>query len=313
MLKIIFMGTPDFADVSLKELIKGGYDICAVFSQPDKPVGRHRILTPPKTKITAQENGIKVYQPKSLKTEETERIIKNLNPDLIVVAAYGKILPKKILECAKMGCINVHASLLPKYRGAAPIQWSVINGDRETGITTMLMDEGLDTGDILLQETVKIEKNETSGELFEKMAQVGAKLLIKTINHLELNSLTPVKQDKEATYAPILDKSMAKIDFKKTSKEIHNLIRGLNPWPIAYTEIEGKNLKIYKSEIPEIYKNVTGKPGEVLSLSPFIVCCGKESLIEFKEVQIEGKKRMSSDDFIRGLKIKKEIILGGMN
>lgn len=306
-MKIVFMGTPDFAQVSLRELLLEGYKVSAVFTMPDKPVGRKQILTSPITKITAQENGIEVYQPNSLKTKEVEEIFRKLAPDLIAVVAYGKILPKEILKCPRLGCVNVHASLLPKYRGAAPIQWSVINGEEETGVTTMLMDEGLDTGDILLKEATQIGKNETSGELFERLSYIGARLLIKTIKGLQADSIVPIKQRGEASYAPMLEKSLSKIDFSKTSKEVHNLIRGLNPWPVAYTEVQGKKLKIYKSEISD---QGSGKPGKILNLNPFIICCGEETSIEFKEVQLEGKKRMEFAEFIRGFKLEKGMILG---
>lgn len=309
-MRIVFMGTPDFADISLKRLLREEYEVRAVFTQPDKPVGRKQVLTPPKTKVTAKACGIEVYQPRSLKTAEIEGTFKEFAPDLIVVVAYGKILPKEILECPRLGCVNVHASLLPKYRGAAPIQWSIIKGEEETGVTTMLMDEGMDTGDILLKESIKIEENETSGELFERLADIGAELLIKTIKGLETDSIIPLKQPEGASYAPMLDKSIAKIDFTKTSNEVHNLIRGLNPWPIAYTEVEKKKLKIYRSKISG---ETNGKPGEILNLSPFIVCCGKGTSIELKEVQLEGKKKMGTDEFINGFKLKKGMIFGGIN
>ena len=305
------MGTPEFADVSLRELIKEKYDICAVFAQTDKPVGRKQVLTPPKTKTTAEENGIEVYQPKSLKTGDSEQIIKNLAPDLIVVVAYGKILPKNIIDIPKMGCINVHGSLLPKYRGAAPVQWSVINGESSTGITTMFMDEHLDTGDILLKETTKIGEDETSGELFERMGEIGAKLLIKTIKGLEKGEIKPIKQEGESSYAPMLNKEMAKIDFNKNAQQIHNLIRGLNPWPVAYTQINGKLLKVYKSKLIDL--KAKGQPGEIISLNPFIVCCSEGEAIELTQVQLEGKRRMTSSEFINGFKVKEGTILGGEN
>lgn len=307
-MRIVFMGTPEFAAVSLRKLIKENYEICAVFTQSDKPVGRKQILTPPEVKVVAQENNISVYQPKSLKTGNAVEIIRNLNPDVIVVVAYGKILPKSILEIPRMGCINVHGSLLPKYRGAAPIQWSIINGENETGITTMFMDEGLDTGDILLQQTTKIGENETSGELFERMSVMGAELLIKTLDKLERNELQPIKQSKESSYAPILSKSEARIDFSKTASEVNNLIRGLNPWPVAYTHINGKKLKIYKSRVSS---DVGAPPGKVLNIHPFVISCGEKTSLEITEVQLEGKKRMSAENFVRGTKIQKDSFLGG--
>ena len=302
------MGTPDFAAKSLKFLIDSKYDICAVFTQPDKPKGRGYKLTPSEVKKLALENDIEVFQPAKLKTGEAFDIIKELNPDIIVVVAYGKILPKEIIEFPKYGCINVHGSLLPKYRGAAPIQWSVINGERKTGVTTMYMDEGLDTGDIILKEETDILENETSGELYERLSVLGAKLLIKTIEEIESGSTKREKQDNNNfSYAPMLNKDMALIDWNKSANEIHNLIRGLNPWPIAFSYINGKRFKIYKSYI----SNLVGKiPGEVISEKPFVIACGENTAIELLEVQYEGKKRMSSGDFLRGYKIEKNMKLG---
>ena len=302
------MGTPDFAAKSLKSLIDSKYDVCAVFTQPDKPKGRGYKLTPSDVKKLALENNIEVFQPAKLKTGEAFDIIKELNPDIIVVVAYGKILPKEIIEFPKYGCINVHGSLLPKYRGAAPIQWSVINGERKTGVTTMYMDEGLDTGDMILKEETDILENETSGELYERLSVLGAKLLIKTIEEIENGSTKREKQDNNNfSYAPMLNKDMALIDWNKSADEIHNLIRGLNPWPIAFSYINGKRVKIYKSCI----SNLVGKvPGEVISEKPFVISCGENTAIELLEVQYEGKKRMSSGDFLRGYKIEKNMKLG---
>lgn len=302
------MGTPDFAAKSLKSLIDSKYNVCAVFTQPDKPKGRGYKLTPSEVKKLALENKIEVFQPAKLKTGEAFDIIKELNPDIIVVVAYGKILPKEIIEFPKYGCINVHGSLLPKYRGAAPIQWSVINGERKTGVTTMYMDEGLDTGDMILKEETDILENETSGELYERLSVLGAKLLIKTIEEIESGSTKREKQDNNNfSYAPMLNKDMALIDWNKSADEIHNLIRGLNPWPIAFSYIKGKRVKIYKSCI----SNLVGKiPGEVISEKPFVIACGENTAIELLEVQYEGKKRMSSEDFLRGYKIEKNMKLG---
>lgn len=302
------MGTPEFSAVSLNELISNGYDIRAVFTQPDKPVGRKQILTFPPVKEIALDNNIEVYQPKTLKSQDILNIIRGISPDVIVVVAYGKILPKNILDVPKIGCVNVHGSLLPKYRGAAPIQWSIINGEQETGITTMFMDEGLDTGDILLKEITCINDNETSGDLYERLSKIGAKLLIKTLKGLEKGEIIRMKQGKGESYAPPLNKSLAEINFNKTATEVHNLIRGLNPWPIAYTVIDGKNLKVYDSRIA---LNSINAPGEVINISPFIIGCGGGTSIEFTEVQLEGKKRMSSKEFLKGFKINKGKILGG--
>lgn len=306
-MRIIFMGTPEFAAESFAALLSGGYDIPCVFTQPDKPKGRKQILTQSEVKQLALKRGIDVFQPSTLKAQEIVDLIAGFEPDLIVVAAYGKILPKSVLDIPKMGCINVHGSVLPKYRGAAPIQWSVINGEKETGITTMLMDEGLDTGDILLTETTAIYENETSGELYGRLAKIGADLLVKTIQGLSCGKIIPQKQGNDFSYAPPLDKSLAEIDFNNEAIKIHNLIRGLNPWPIAYTKVKGKLLKIYTSKVSQ-YSG--GRPGEVMSEIPFIVACGEGTSIEVTNVQIEGKKAMEAPDFMHGSAIKIGDILG---
>ena len=302
------MGTPEFAVPSLEALVQNGYDVSAVFTKPDKPQGRKQIIVPPAVKVRAQEYGIEVFQPEKLKVEETFELVKKINPELIVVVAYGKILPKNILEFPKFGCINVHGSLLPKYRGAAPIQWSIINGDKVTGITTMFMDEGLDTGDILMQSKVFINDDETSEELKKKMSIVGAQTLIKTIKALEVGELTRVKQDSsKATLSPPLDKITGDINWELSAEQIHNLIRGSNPWPIAHTTLRGKLFKIYKSKIS---LNRPAYPGKVLSVSPLIIGCGNDTSLELIEVQIEGKKRMLSSDFARGYRLTDKTVLG---
>lgn len=302
------MGTPEFALPSLEKLIEENYDICAVFTKPDKPQGRKRIITPPPVKIFAQEHGLQVFQPEKLKIRETYDLIKNLNPDAIVVVAYGKILPKNIIDMPKYGCINVHGSLLPRYRGAAPIQWSIINGDKVTGISTMFMDEGLDTGDILLQSKVSINGDETSEELKKRLSVIGADLLIKTLKELENGTLERIKQDdSQATLSPPLDKITGDIDWQKTAQEIHNLVRGSNPWPIAHTLLRGKNFKIYKTRI-STYRSYY--PGKVISTDPLIVGCGNNTSLELLEVQIEGKKRMTASDFSRGYRLTNKTTFG---
>lgn len=302
------MGTPEFAVPSLDALIQNGYDVSAVFTKPDKPQGRKQIIVPPAVKVKALEYGIEVFQPEKLKIEETFELVKEINPDLIVVVAYGKILPKNILEFPKFGCINVHGSLLPKYRGAAPIQWSIISGDKVTGITTMFMDEGLDTGDILMQSKVFINDSDTSEELKKKMSVVGAQTLIKTIKALEAGELKPLKQDSsKATLSPPLDKITGNINWEQSADEIHNLIRGSNPWPIAHTTLRGKLFKIYKSKVSLPRPTY---PGKIVSVSPLIIGCGKDTCLELIEVQIEGKKRMSSSDFARGYRLTDKTILG---
>lgn len=295
-MKIIFMGTPDFAVSCLEGIIDAGHEVCAVFTQPDKPRGRKMVMTPPAVKIYSLEQGLTVYQPNTLKDGKALEIIKGYAPDVIVVAAYGKILPKEIIEYPKYGCINVHGSILPKYRGAAPIQWSVINGDDETGITTMQMNEGLDTGDILLIEKTVISIDDTASSVFDRLANIGASLIVKTLNMAENGELTPVKQnDEESSYAPMLDKNISKIDFSKDALSVHNLVRGLYDWPIAHTYYKGKKIKIFKTCVSE----KCGKVGEVLSVSPLTIACGDKS-VEILELQLEGKKRMDYKSFLLG-------------
>ncbi|MBQ4129263.1 MAG: methionyl-tRNA formyltransferase [Ruminococcus sp.] len=295
-MKIIFMGTPDFAVSCLEGVIDAGHEVCAVFTQPDKPRGRKMVMTPPAVKIYSLEQGLTVYQPNTLKDGKALEIIKGYAPDVIVVAAYGKILPKEIIEYPKYGCINVHGSILPKYRGAAPIQWSVINGDDETGITTMQMNEGLDTGDILLVEKTVISIDDTASSVFDRLANIGASLIVKTLNMAENGELTPVKQnDEESSYAPMLDKNISKIDFSKDALSVHNLVRGLYDWPIAHTYYKGKKMKIFKTRVSE----KCGKVGEVLSVSPLTIACGDKS-VEILELQLEGKKRMDYKSFLLG-------------
>lgn len=302
------MGTPEFAVPSLKKLIDNDYNICAVFTKPDKPQGRKMIITPPPVKIFAQEHGIDVYQPEKVKSEDTINLIKGLNPDIIIVVAYGKILPKQILDMPKYGCINVHGSLLPKYRGAAPIQWSIINGDTVTGVTTMYMNEGLDTGDILLQSKLYIEENETSDELKVRMSDIGADLLIKTLKELEAGNLNPIPQNsEEATFSPPLDKLNGEINWQSDAQVIHNIIRGCNSWPIAHTRLRGKLFKIYKSKISTVRSSY---PGKIVSTEPLIIGCGNNTSLELIEVQIEGKKRMRASDFARGFRLSDKVILG---
>lgn len=302
------MGTPEFAVPSLKKLIDNNYNICAVFTKPDKPQGRKMVITPPPVKVFAEEHNINVYQPEKVKSKDTINLIKKLNPDIIIVVAYGKILPKEILNMPKYGCINVHGSLLPKYRGAAPIQWSIINGDTVTGITTMYMNEGLDTGDILLQSKLYIEENETSDELKLRMSELGADLLIKTLEELEKGNLKPIPQNsEEATFSPPLDKLNGEINWQADAQVIHNLIRGCNSWPIAHTRLRGKLFKIYRSKISSVRSSY---PGKIISTSPLIVGCGNNTSLELIEVQIEGKKRMNASDFARGFRLSDKVILG---
>jgi len=300
MFSVVYMGTPDFAVPALESLIKSpDYDVRLVISQPDKPQGRHQVLTPPPVKALALEHGIEVFQPASMKTDESYEKIASFNPDFIVVAAYGKILPKRILDLPRYGCVNLHGSLLPLYRGAAPIQWSVINGDAVTGVTTMLMDVGLDTGDILLTSERKIGENETAGEVFDALAALCPELLDKTLKALAEGTVTPVKQDEErATHVGMLSKEMAVIDWTKSATEIHNLIRGMNPWPVAKTGFGGKGLKIFASLKTDF--KASSEPGKVTVRSGRLYVSCSDYCLEITELQLEGAKRMTSDAFLRG-------------
>ena len=311
-MKIVFMGTPDFAVPTLEAIYNSKHSVKAVFTQPDKPKGRGYKLTPPPVKVIAIENDTPVFQPQSLKkgedAETSIKILKEINPDVIVVVAYGKILPKNVLEIHKYGCINVHASLLPKYRGAGPIQWSVLNGENETGVTTMLMAEGLDTGDMLLKSATQIGENETASELHDRLSEIGAELLIKTLDEVEKGNITPqVQDDSQSSYAPMLTKELCPIDFSKSAKEVHNKIRGLSEWPCATAELNNKRIKIYKSEIVsnnEINKNI----GQIINEKDFTISC-KIGSIRVLELQAEGSKRMKTNDYLRGNPIEKGSIL----
>lgn len=298
-MKIIYMGTPDFAVPALKALNSSEHEVVAVFTQPDKPKGRKMVLTPPDVKVCANELSIPVFQPETFKDGKALEIINGFNPDVIVVAAYGKLLPKAVLDAPKYGCINIHGSLLPKYRGAAPIQQSVLNGDRITGVTAMQMDVGLDTGDILLVKETEISENETSGELFDRLALLGGELIVETLSLLEQGRLAPKKQDDSlASHTSKIDKSSCPIDFSKTAQEVHNQVRGLNPWPVATTKIDGKNIKVYSTRLC----SKSAQAGTIISVKPLIVACGEGS-VEICELQPEGKKRMSSQAFLAGHKL----------
>ncbi len=305
-MNIVFMGTPDFAQVSLDKLVSSGYNVSAVFTKPDMPVGRKRIMTPPEVKVAAQNYGIKVYQPESMRDDETFEILKGLAPDLIVVVAYGKILPVRVLSLPKYGCINVHASLLPKYRGASPIQWSIVCGEKQTGVSTMLLDEGMDTGDVLLSASTEILDTDTAEILWDRLGLMGADLLIKTIEGIENGTITPIKQDEtQATYAPIIKKQDGLIDWSKTAREIDCKIRGLSAWPVAYTTLDGKMLKIFRAQVLEGYSET---PAKILEKDKqFVVAC-KSGAIKILELQLEGSKRMDVDSFLRGKKLTQEFL-----
>ncbi len=308
-MKVVFMGTPDFAVPCLEKLIEYGCEVVGVFTQPDKPVGRKRIITPPAVKVCAEKHGLDVYQPEKMKDGTAYEIISSLQPDLIVVVAYGKILPKEILEIAPLGCINIHGSLLPKLRGAAPIQWSVINGDEFSGVTSMMMNEGLDTGDMLVERRVKIDFKETSGELYDRLSFVGAEVLEETLRKIEDGTLVRVPQnDDESTYAPLLSKEISNIDWNETALSVYNKIRGLNPWPIALTCIDGVKYKIYEAEYAE---NVKGQPGEIVeNKKQLLVSCGDGNGVSIKSIQPDGKKQMDIVAFLSGNKLEKGKIIG---
>ncbi|MDE7289903.1 MAG: methionyl-tRNA formyltransferase [Oscillospiraceae bacterium] len=311
-MNIVFMGTPDFAVPCLKALVESGENVLAVFTQPDKPKGRGYKLTPSPVKEEALSHNIPVYQPQSLKNgedaEKAEAVLKELAPDLFIVVAYGKILPKNILDIPRY-CINVHASLLPKYRGAGPIQWSVLNGEKVTGVTTMLMAEGVDTGDMLLSQSTEIGENETSAELWDRLSVMGAEVMLKTIEAVKDNNLSPIKQDDSlASHAPMITKDMCPIDFSKTAQEVHNHIRGLSSFPCATAMLGDKRLKIFKSEITGD-KTADKQPGTIVNVNDFTVVCGDGNCIRFTEIQADGGKRMKTADYLRGKPVDEGTIL----
>lgn len=303
-MRVIFMGTPDFAVSTLDAIIKAGHEVAAVVTQPDKAKGRSGELAMSPVKELALKHGITVLQPTKARDEEFVNELRGYEPEVIVVVAFGQFLPKEIINMPKYGCINVHASILPKYRGASPIQWAVIDGCQYSGVTTMLMDEGIDTGDILMVEEVALSAKETGGSLFDRLSAVGAKLLVKTLDGVKAGTITPVKQnDSEATYVKMLSKSFGNIDFTKSAAEIERLIRGLNPWPSAFTYLNGKMLKIWDADVCTLEGEE--QPGSVIKVEndTFAIKCGKDALV-VKEVQLEGKKRMKTADFLRGYKLE---------
>ncbi|MCQ2400590.1 MAG: methionyl-tRNA formyltransferase [Lachnospiraceae bacterium] len=299
-MRIVYMGTPDFAVQPLKALYEAGHEILLVVSQPDKPVGRHAELKPTPVKEAALALGLPVMQPLKATNEEFLTELERLAPDVIVVAAYGKILRKRLLDIPKYGCVNIHGSLLPRWRGAAPIQWAVIEGDEKAGLTTMLMGEGLDTGDMLLKEEVVLSADETGGSLFDRLSELGGPLIVRTLEGIEKGTITPVPQDDSlSTYAPMLTKEMGELSFDKTAAEIERLIRGLTPWPGTYTYLKGKLFKIHKAEVSSFVP--VGDPGTFcVDEGCLYVKCGDETALKLLEVQIEGKKRMPASDFLKG-------------
>ena len=308
-MNIVFMGTPDFAVPSLKKLIEE-YNVTAVFTQPDKPKGRGKKMAYSSVKEEALKHGIPVYQPIKIKDDiNLIETLKELKPDFIIVVAFGQILTKEVLDIPKYGCINLHASLLPMYRGAAPLNWAIINGEKVSGNTTMLMDVGLDTGDMILKDEVEITNNMTSGELHDILMVRGADLLIKSIEGIVKENIVLQKQEDETFYAKMLDKNLANINWNKSSIEIHNLVRGLNPWPIAYTNYKGERMKIYETEALE--EKTSKEPGTIIDVSKngIKVAC-KEGVLIIKKVQFPNGKPLTIEQYINGHEIDKNIILG---
>ena len=304
-MKIVFMGTPEFAVPCLQTLAESSHEVAAVFTQPDKPKGRGYKMIPTPVKAAAEEYGLPVYQPLSLRkgedAEQSMKILNDIAPDLIVVTAYGQILPKEILDLPRYGCINIHASLLPKYRGAAPINWVLLNGETVTGVTSMQMSEGLDTGDMLIRKSTDIGKNETYEELYARLSAMGGEVLAETLEAVENGTLVPEKQDDALScYSPMIRKEMSALDFSKTAAEVHNTIRGVT----GFAMLGDKRIKVFRSEISDNIAPDAGD-GTIVDTERFSVKCGDGRLVTFLEVQPEGKKRMKTEDFIRGRKLAK--------
>ena len=298
-MRVVFMGTPDFAVPCLQRLLADGHEVPAVFTQPDKPVGRHAGLTPPPVKQLALSHGLPVYQPTKTRDAPVAALLRELAPDCLVVVAYGRILPQEILDVPPRGCVNIHGSLLPRYRGAAPIQWSVIRGETVTGVTSMFMDAGMDTGDIIDTLTTPIGENETAGELFERLAPLGARLLSTTLAAIADGTVTRRPQnDAEATMAPMLEKAMGRLDLTRPAQELHNQVRGMNPWPGAFCTAGGKTLKIHETRVAA----GSGAPGTLLCADPVTVACG-EGALQLVTVQPEGKPRMAAEAWLRGARL----------
>lgn len=309
-MKIVFMGTPDFAVAPLHAMVEAGYEVAAVITQPDKPKGRGKTLLPTPVKEEALKHGLTVHQPLKVREPEFLNLLKDINPDIIVVAAFGQIIPSEILELPRFGCINIHASLLPKYRGAAPIQQAVIDGEKESGVTIMKMSTGLDTGDMIAKAVVPLSADETGGSLFDKLASAGAELLVKTLPSIFDGTAVYEKQPKESPtpYAAMITKQMGLMDFTNSAEKLERLVRGLNPWPSAYTYLNGKTLKVWKCSVEA--GECEAEPGTVTAVDKegIHVACGKGMLV-LTEVQLEGKKRMEADAFLRGYPLKPGIIL----
>ncbi|MBS5282518.1 MAG: methionyl-tRNA formyltransferase [Clostridiales bacterium] len=311
-MRIVFMGTPDFSVPALEALLEAGHEIAAVVTQPDKPKGRGGRVQMTPVKLKALEKNIPVYQPVKVKTPEFTQLLRELAPEVIVVIAFGQILSKEILDIPPFGCVNIHASLLPKYRGAAPIQWAVIDGEKESGVTTMQMDVGLDTGDMLEKAVVPIAEDETGGSLHDKLSRAGAALILTTLEGLKAGTITPVPQTEEGTcYARMLDKALGDIDWTMPASAIERLIRGLNPWPSAYTSWNGKTIKLWQAVVAEGEPSWKGTlPGQVVrSDRHSLVVAAGEGFLSIRELQIEGKKRMDVEAFLRGCSLSEGSVL----
>ena len=309
-MKIVFMGTPDFAVGALEALVEAGHEVVAVVTQPDKPKGRGKEMQQTPVKACALKHNIEVFQPVKIKTPEAVEVLKGYGADLFVVAAFGQILSKEILDMPKFGCVNIHASLLPKYRGAAPIQWAILDGEKETGVTIMQMNEGLDTGDMLTKVIVPIEDTDTGESLFDKLAEAGAKLLIETIPQIEAGTLHPEAQDDSlSTYAKMIKKEMGLIDWQKEAVVLERLVRGMNSWPSAYTHFNGKTLKVWQAGVE--LKEAKAEPGTVVEVTKnsIKVQTGQDLLV-LKQIQLEGKKRMDVASFLLGYKVEVGTMLG---
>ena len=298
-MKVLFMGTPEFAVPTLEAVVAAGHEVVGVYTQPDKAVGRKQILTPPPVKVCAEKYGFPIFQPVTLRDGSAEENIKTLSPDIIVVVAYGKILPEALLSLPKYGCVNGHASLLPRHRGASPIQWSIVSGDKVTGVTTMYMAKGIDTGDMLLKAETEIGQDETAGELHDRLSVIGAELMVKTLKGLEEGTITPEPQDEsKATHAPIIDKEMGYLKFDAPATDICNLIKGFNPWPAAYFTVDGKRIKVFASKVSG---KTDKEPGTVVrSDGELIIACAEGTSLSLTEIQPEGKKRMTAKDYLTG-------------
>ena len=297
-MRVVFMGTPDIAATCLKKILADGFDVVGVYTQPDRPKGRHMKLVASPVKEVAAAAGIPVFQPEHFREEETVTELRELKPDICAVVAYGRILPQKVLDVPPLGCINIHASLLPKYRGSAPYQWAVLDGLAQTGVTAMYLCREMDAGDIIDVSKTPIGENETAGELLDRLAVLGAELLSKTLRRFEGGKVPAVPQNEaEVSYAPMLDKSMCPIDWTKTAQQVHNHVRGLHPWPVATMELQGKTFKVHATHVVE----GSGRPGEILGLTKtgLRIACG-EGAVEILSLQAEGGKRMAAPDYFRG-------------